>query len=168
MEKEITPNATSRAAAFFALANHPFKLKLYLLSNLPAAFFSGVRVIKANEQSCTTSIPYNAFTKNPFRSTYFACLSMAAELSTGILAMASVYRRKPKVSMLVTGMEGRFYKKAIGKTFFTCSDGDKIRAAVEAAISTNVGQEVRVQSMGRNKANDLVAEFWFTWSFKAK
>jgi hypothetical protein len=155
-------------AAFFSLVNHPLKLKLYLLTNLPSAFFSGLNVVQASEQSCTVTVPYKNFTKNPFRSTYFASLSMAAELSTGVLAMANVYKRKPVVSMLLTSLEGRFYKKVNGKTAFTCKDGFKIHKAVAAAIETRLGQEIEVHSVGKNAADQVVAEFWFTWSFKSK
>ena len=155
-------------SAFFSLVNHPIKMKLYLLSNLPSAFFSGLKVVQATEQSCTVSIPFKNFTKNPFRSTYFASLSMAAELSTGVLAMANVYKQKPAVSMLLPCLEGRFYKKANARTTFSCSDGYRIRKAVAAAIETGEGQEIEVHSVGRNAADEMVAEFWFTWSFKRK
>ncbi len=168
MEKQLPPAASHNRAAFFSRINHPLRLKLYLLRNLPAAFFSGLKVVQADDNACTVSVPYKGFTKNPFRSTYFACLSMAAELSTGILAMANVFGRKPAVSMLITGMEGRFYKKAKDLTFFTCSDGALIGKAVDDAIATGKGQEVKAGSVGKNGAGEVVAEFWFTWSFKAK
>jgi hypothetical protein len=168
MEKEMIYAAPHHTAAFFSLVNHPLKLKLYLLMNVPAAFFSGVRVTGANDQFCTVSVPFIRFTKNPFRSTYFACLSMAAELSTGVLAMANVYKRKPAVSLLITGMEARFRKKATGTTFFTCRDGEKIREAVAAAIRGKEGQEVSVYSVGKNEKEEVVAEFWFTWSFRTR
>ena len=93
---------------------------------------------------------------------------MAAELSTGLLAMANVYRKKPQVSMLITGMEARFYKKATATTFFTCVDGISVSETVSAAIRTHSAQEWKAHSVGKNKAGETVAEFWFTWSFKAK
>jgi hypothetical protein len=155
-------------AVFFALVTHPVKLKLYLLKNLPAAFFSGLKVIHANEKECRVSVPFKWFTQNPFRSTYFACLSMAAELSTGVLAMASVYGRKPSVSMLITGMESRFYKKAKGITYFFCEDGDIVTTAVDLAITSGNGQEIKLYTRGTNSDGDVVAEFWFTWSFRAR
>jgi len=168
MEKERQNAVINQRAAFFALVNHPVKFKLYLLKNLPAAFFSGIKIVKADEQSCTVYIPYKAFTKNPFRSTYFACLSMAAEMSTGILAMASVYNRRTSVSMLITGMEAKFYKKATEPTFFTCHEGEKISETVSSCLALNLSQEISVQSTGKNKAGELVAEFWLTWSFKPR
>lgn len=167
---ETRPTLPSRhsSKAFFALVTHPVKLKLYLLKNLPSAYFSGLKVIHANAKECRVSVPYKWFTRNPFRSTYFACLSMGAELSTGVLAMASVYGRKPSVSMLVTGMESRFYKKAKRMTYFLCEDGEMISMAVDLAISSGNGQEIKVYTRGTNSDGELVAEFWFTWSFKSR
>src|SRR5215471_532017 len=95
---------------FIRMMKHPVKFRMFLLSNLPAAYFSGLRVSSINEQSTAITVPYKWFTKNPFRSTYFACLSMAAEMSTGALAMMQVYKRKPPVSMLVTRMEANYFK----------------------------------------------------------
>lgn len=168
MEKQMMNAAPDKRAAFFSLVNHPLKFRVYLFKKVPAAFFSGVRVTSANNESCTVKIPYKRFTQNPFRSTYFACLSMAAELSTGVLCMANVFGRRPPVSMLVTGMEARFHKKATGLTTFVCNDGEAIARAVAAAVSTGAGQEIRVCSTGLNEGQEVVAEFWFTWSFKAK
>lgn len=154
--------------SFLRLVNNPVKFNLFLLTRLPAAWFSGVRVVSVNEEACSVRVPYKWLTQNPFRSTYFASLSMAAEMSTGLLAMAAIHHRKPPVSMLVTGIEGKFYKKAIGRTIFTCKDGIMLRQAVEKAIATGEGQAITMHSMGYNKAGEMVAEFWITWSFKSK
>lgn len=160
--------ATHTTAAFFSLINHPVKFRLYLLKNLPSAFFSRLKILQANESTCTVVVSYRWFTKNPFRSTYFACLAMAAELSTGVLVMAQVFGRKPRISMLVTGLEARFYKKATRKTLFRCDNGDAVKQAVERAASTGVAQTIRVHTTGSNESQEPVAEFWITWSFKAK
>lgn len=156
------------SAAFFSLIRNKVKYRLFLLRQLPAAYFAGLQIREVDAEHCTVSVPYKWFTKNPFRSTYFACLAMAAELSTGVLVMANVYRRRPSVSMLVVATEARFAKKATGLTLFTCSDGLLIREAVERAIATSEPQTLTVQSSGYNTGGELIAEFSFTWSFKAK
>src|SRR5688572_1870434 len=168
MNKTLSNAAGHNTAAFFSLINHPVKFRLYLLKNLPAAYFSELKIKDADPSACTVTIPYKWFTRNPFRSTYFACLSMAAELSTGVLAMAHVYKRRPPVSMLVTGIEGKFYKKATGLTIFHCADGQMINEAVNAAIDLKIPQEIKAHSVGRNREGEVIAEFWITWSFKAK
>jgi len=166
MEASIIENSSTNA--FFKLVNNPLKFRLFLLQKLPAAYFAGLRVEKVNEEKAIVSVPFKWFTKNPFRSTYFACLSMAAEMSTGILAMANIYKVKPPVSMLITRMEGKFYKKATGKTKFVCKDGDTIKKAIQMAMSAAQSQTITTTSTGYNTNNETVAEFMFTWSFKAK
>lgn len=155
-------------SAFFHIANDPLKFKLFLLTKLPAAFIAGIRIKSCNEEACSVSVPFKWLTQNPFRSTYFACLSMAAEMSTGALAMANIYQRKPKASMLITSVESKYYKKATGKTIFTCRDAQKITATVDEAYKTFSPQSIIAKSEGYNQQNELVAEFWFTWSFKVK
>lgn len=93
---------------------------------------------------------------------------MAAELSTGVLAMAHCYQSNPKVSLLVVGMEATFIKKATGITTFICSEGDAIKATIEKAKQSNEGETVRVKSTGKNDAGEIVAEFHIIWSFKCK
>jgi hypothetical protein len=139
-----------------------------MCSKLPAALFSGIRVKYVDEERCEVTVPYKWFTKNPFHSTYFACLSMAAEMSTGVLAMANVYQRKPPVSMLVLTVNGDYKKKATGRTTFTCEQGALLKQVVETAIATKKPGTVTLTSTGRNEAGEVVAEFLIEWGFKVK
>lgn len=153
---------------FLRLVLHPFKYRLFLLSKLPAAYFSGVRVQYADEAKAVVTVPYKWFTTNPFKSTYFACLSMAAEMSTGILAMAHTYRKQPPISMLIIKTEGTFIKKASGTTTFTCEDGYAIEHIIREAMSSGKSTSIAARSVGKDKNGEVVAEFSFTWSFKMK
>ena len=153
---------------FFRLIRSRIKFRTYLLTRIPSAFFSGLRVPEATRDRCVATIPCTWFTRNPFRSTYFACLSMAAEMSTGVLAMAHVYKSDPPVSMLVVNLEANFIKKATGLTRFICSDGPLIGEAIVRAKATGEGQVVKAHSIGTNADGDIVAEFFITWSFKVK
>ena len=93
---------------------------------------------------------------------------MAAEMSTGLLAMLNTYNSKPAVSMLVTSLEANYFKKAIGITTFSCEDGKAINDAVNNAITSGEGISIKAKSTGRNNNGEIVAEFFITWSFKAK
>ena len=146
----------------------PLKYRMFLLSKLPSAYFSGVRVKGLDENKCEVTVPFKWFSQNPFRSTYFACLSMAAEMSTGALALGHLYKRNPPVSMLVVKTEGEYFKKAVDKTTFVCEDGSQIKKMIEEAVQSGDGRTIRARSIGKNKAGELVAEFFITWSFKAK
>ena len=160
----MNPNAT----VFIKLMKHPVKLRLFLFTKLPAAYFAGVRVRELDEKKCRVTVPYKWLSQNPFRSTYFACLSMAAEMSTGALAMAHLYKIDPPVSMLVVKVESEYFKKATGRTSFVCDEGDQFQKAIEETITTGEARIVKARSIGRNKEGEIVAEFYITWSFKAK
>lgn len=160
----MNPNA----AAFIKMMKSPVKFRIFLLSKLPAAYFAGLRVKEADERKCKIAVPYKWMSKNPFRSTYFACLSMAAEMSTGALAMAQLYKLDTPVSMLVVKVDSEYFKKATGTTYFVCSDGELFQTAVEETIRTGEPRTVKAKSIGRNTAGDVVAEFYITWFFKAK
>jgi hypothetical protein len=158
----------SNTQAFIKLLKHPVKFRMFLLSRLPNAFFAGVQVKDIDERSCSVTVPYKWFTKNPFRSTYFACLSMAAEMSTGSLCMAHLYKITPAVSMLVVKIESEYFKKATGRTNFICEDGLLIKETIQQAIQTGEARTIRARSVGTNKDGGVVAEFFITWSFKSK
>ena len=156
------------ASSFIKLANHPLKFRLFLLTKLPSAFFAGVRMRGIDGNKCAVSVPYKWFSQNPFRSTYFACLAMAGEMSTGALGLAYVYKRKPAISMLVVSVHADYQKKATGRTIFTCEDGALFKKMIEEAIETGESRTVAARSIGRNAAGEIVAEMVVTWSFKMR
>ena len=162
--KQVNQNAK----AFIALSKNRLKFPFFLFSKLPSAFFSGVKVISIDYQKCMVSVPYKWFSQNPFKSTYFACLSMAAEMSTGLMALMNTYKRNPSVSMLVTKIEGEFFKKAVGLTTFVCEEGTEVTEVIDDCILSHEAKTIRLKSTGTNAKGQLIAIFYITWSFKAK
>jgi hypothetical protein len=154
--------------AFLKIAQNKFKLRLFLLKSLPLAFIAGVRLDAISDTNAKASIRFGWINQNPFRSIYFAALSMAAELSTGVLAMLHLYGRKPSVSMLVVSNTAEFYKKAVGKIVFTCKEGDLLKKAIEESIYSMEPQTINITSIGVDEKGDVVAKFIFTWAFKVK
>ncbi|TPG67148.1 PaaI family thioesterase [Hymenobacter nivis] len=156
-----------QAAAFRRQVLSPLKLRLFLLRKLPMAALAGLRLRELTPEAATVTIRYKYLTQNPFRSIYFACLAMAAELASGLQAMLHVQAGGP-VSMLVTGLEATFTKKATGLIAFTCPDGAAIAQAVAESRATGEGRTAVCTSTGRDEAGDVVAVFRVTWSFRAK
>lgn len=153
---------------FQKFANNNFLFRLYLLKVLPMAFLAGIRVKEFSKEKSILTIKFSWLTQNPFRSIYFACLAMAAEISTGLLVMNGIYESNPPISMLVVKNQSFFFKKAVGKISFTCLEGKIISDAIETAKRSAEGVVVEVKSIGIDEAGDAVAEFIFTWSLKAK
>lgn len=145
-----------------------FGFNFFLFTKLPAAFFAGVRVKHFNDEECAATVPYKWLSQNPFKSTYFACLAMAAELSTGLPAMMAITGEKPSFSMLVVSLESTFSKKADNVSTFICKDTPKFLETIERAKASGEGETIKSTSIGYNKQGDEVARFHITWSFKQK
>lgn len=153
---------------FQKLVNNSFLMRMYLLKSLPMAYFAGVKVKILDDEHAVTTIKFGWINQNPFRSMYFACQAMAAEMSTGLLVMNGVFDSKPGVSMLVIKNESVFHKKAIGEITFTCSDGMRILEIINKVKESGEGVVIELRSIGKDETGDIVSEFTFTWSLKAK
>jgi hypothetical protein len=140
----------------------------FLLFQLPAAFFTGIRLTELTEQKSVFTVKHRWINQNPFRSMYFAVQAMAAEISTGVLVMRSIQNSAQKISMLVTHQKADFTKKATGKIKFICEDGATIDQVIHKAIQTGEGQELVLRSVGYDEQNVVVSKFEFHWSIKAK
>jgi len=150
------------------LVKSPFRLKMYMFMHLPMGWIAGLKVESFREKDVRISVPFKFLNKNPFRSVYFASLAMAAELSSGLIAMSEVENASVPISMLVLNMKADFLKKARTKITFLCSDGNQIREAIAKSIETGLGQTAEVSAIGTDTEGGQVAIFWFTWTFKPK
>lgn len=147
--------------------NSPWKMRFFFLQKLPSLWIWGVRIKRVTPQRGEVTIPFNWRSQNPFRSTYFAALAGAAELSTGSLALLATAGRG-RVSMLVVKFEAQYFKKADAIVTFTCEDGAAIIATVDRAIETGEGQQVTAISTGRLPNGEIACQMAITWSFKSK
>ena len=146
----------------------PIFFKLFLLLKLPLAFLAGVKLKSLNDTYSTVQLKYSYLNKNPFKSIYFAALSMAGELASGILAASFTYKNSPRISMLVVGINIEFSKKAVGIINFSCNQGKEIQDCINKSIITKEGQTIDVITTATDKEGDIVAVFNIRWSFKSK
>ena len=145
-----------------------FKFRFSLFKILPMGFLSGMKISKLTEDKCSVTVPYKRKNKNPFRSTFWAVLGMAAEMSSGALLIMYTHKQKPSVAMIIVNCKGNFVKKATDITTFTCNDGQKIKQAIKTAIEKEEPQLIECDMAGVNEAGEEVANFTFTWSVKAR
>lgn len=146
----------------------PFKLNLFLLTKLPSAYFSGVRLKSLKNDEVIVKVRHRWINQNPFKSLYWATQGMASELTTGILVMKEVSRSDKKISTLVTAQKGVFTKKATGLITFSCKEKDKIATAVKETLKSGDGQKIILISEGKDESGDLVSKFEYEWSIKVK
>jgi hypothetical protein len=153
---------------FQRILNNRLLFKIVMLFQVPLDFVAGIRLRELNENSCKVSVPYRWLNKNPFKSTFWAVLGMAAELSTGALVMMYTYKLNPSVAIIVGDCSGEFVAKARDLTTFVCNDGRLIAETVIKAIKTGEPQEVLCKTVGYSKAGEEVARFTFTWKMKRR
>jgi hypothetical protein len=153
---------------FLKMVNNKALFEVFLMSELPMGFVAGLKTKYFDGEKCEITVPYRFMNKNPFKSTYFAVLAMAAEMSTGMLAVLATHKSKPSVAMLVTHLEADFVKKATSITTFTCTQGKEIIETVERSILTGEAQTFEATSIGTSKSGEVEAKFKITWSFKAR
>ncbi|WP_430613691.1 DUF4442 domain-containing protein [Flavobacterium sp. JP2137] len=146
----------------------PSKLNSYLFLKLPSAYWTGVRVKEISEETCVSTVKHRWINQNPFRSMYFAVQAMAAELSTGALVMYQIQKSGASISMLVAQNNSVFTKKAVGRIRFQCTEGSKVKAAIQTAIETGEGQTFWMKSIGKNERGEAVSEMNFEWTIKVK
>jgi hypothetical protein len=173
VKQSLTPDETMRATntsdnSFAALVTNRFKMKMYMLTHLPLAFVAGLAVTRFDELGATVSVPFKWLNKNPFGSIYFAPLSMAAELSSGLLALEAVQKSPTPVSMLVLAMQAEYLKKAKSKIFFSCNEKEALQQAVMHAAQTGQALTYDSNIEGVDTSNTVVARFRITWTFKIK
>ena len=146
----------------------PKKINAFLLFKLPAAFFTGVRLVSLEAEKSSVSVKHRWINQNPFKSLFWAVQGIASELSTGVLVMKEIDASGKRISMLVTGMNASFTKKATGRITFTCLDGLLVSEAVQKTIETGEGQTISMTSEGFNEKGESVSKFVYEWSLKVK
>ena len=155
-------------ASYLKKVNNSFLYRLFLIAKLPIAWISGLKVNKVTAEMARISIRYSYFNQNPFKSIYFACQAMAAEMSTGLLAMGYIDSHSKEISMLVLDLKCKFTKKAVGKIQFVCEDGNLVKDSIQKAVDTNEGVLCEMISKGYDEKGDCVSSFKILWSFKTK
>jgi len=155
-------------ASYLKKFNHSVMFRLFLITKLPIAWLSGLKVKSLTSGKAVVSIRYGFWNKNPFKSMYFACQAMAGELATGLLALGYVDAQSVKISLLVMNVNADFKKKAIGAIEFVCEDGLKVKEAIEKAAANDQPVLCVMNSKGYDAQGDCVSSFQITWTFKRK
>ncbi len=147
---------------------NPVLFPLGMLGFLPLGFVTGLRVTQFTDNSCSVTAPYKYMNKNPFRTTYWAVLGMAAEMASGAILLSYSKNVTPSVATFVVGCDSKFVNRALGVTTFVCNDGALIKSEVQKASESGEARTFTTATNGYSEDGKLVAEFIFTWSIKGR
>ncbi len=147
---------------------NPWLFRSFAFFKVPMGWLSGMRLTELTTERAVATQPFKWLNMNPFKSTYFAVQSMAAELSTAAIGLLAIEGQNPSIATIIIDMKSEFPKKATGRVTFTCEDGAKIFQAVEHAKSTGEASTVTAKTVGTMADGTVVSVFEFTWSFKRR
>ena len=142
--------------------------KVAMAYALPMGVISGMRITKIDDESCEVTVPYKFLNKNPFKTTYWAVLGMAAEMAGGAILLTYVRNCKPSIATFVVGCESKFVNRALGVSTFVCEDVQLFKNKIEEAVALDEPLTFDSTSIGYAKDGTVVSEFSFTWSIKPR
>jgi len=142
--------------------------RLYLLARVPLAFAAGLRLERLDEEACETSLPGGWRTRNPFGSTYFAALAMAAEAASGAPAIALASGAPASVAVILREVHAVFTRRVVGRARFAFRDLAGLKAAVDRAAESDDSVPYAAEVLGRGPDGEPAAEFRVVWSFKRR
>ena len=167
MESQLTALKLPAAALEYQRKmTNPFIFWFAMLVKLPSAIFWRLKIKTLTTEKCEVTIPFFWRSQNPFKSIYFAALAGAAELSTGALCQFAL-AGKGQFSMLVVDFRAEYSKKANSKITFSCNQGEELFELIDQMKVGEATQLIMI-STGKNTADETVAKFYVTWSFKRK
>ena len=173
---EVAEKATKRTAIFDhkgiakqrKLMLRSFLFRLGLIKMLPLGFLAGLKITRLDDEGCDVTVPYKFLNFNPFKTTYWAVLGMAAEMASGAILLNYARNIKPSVATFVVGCDSKFVNRALTKVTFSCNDTDTIKQAVLQAAETGEAVTFETSTNGVDASGQVVAEFTFSWSVKGR
>jgi len=102
---------------------------------------------------------------------YIGALTIGADLAGGFLAMRHIEQTGKKIILIFKDVKADYLKLVEGDAFFTCTDGEKVKAAIDLAASTGDRQNVPVHisvTVPSHLGDEPAAEYTLTLSVKDK
>lgn len=138
---------------------------------IPLIFFCRPKIHEFSDEKCVIRIPCKRRVKNHVNSMYIGALTIGADLAGGFLAMRHIERTGKKIILIFKDMKAEYLKLVEGDAYFTCNDGEKVRAAVDLAASTGERQNIPVNihvTVPSHLGDESAAEYTLTLSIKDK
>ena len=147
-----------------------WEIRSFGLTKVPLILYCMPTVIRLDDAVCAVRIPLNWRTRNHYRSMYFGCLAVGADVAGGFLAMHHTRKSPRPVGLLFKDFKADFLKRPEADVVFRSEDGPAMAALVQEALDTGkrVNGVTHVTATTPSLLGDEpVAKFALTVSLKA-
>lgn len=138
------------------------------ITKIPMIGFANPKLKLISDERVEVRMKLNWKTKNHLSSMYFGALAIGADLTGGIHAFYFARKLGVSVSFAFKGLKADFIKRAETDTLFVCTDGLKLKSAVEKSIETGERYNEDMHVTAYNTSNEEVATFELVASVKVK
>ena len=144
--------------------------QLFLLGMLkiPMIGFVRPRIISINDQKAVLKVRLKRRTRNHLKSMYFGAMAVGADLAAGLHTYYLAGDDAQRMSFVFKSISAEFHKRAETDAFFVCNDGEKLSKAIRESIESGERVHQNVQVLVLNTADEVVATFDMTVSFRFK
>jgi hypothetical protein len=154
-------------SSFQKMITNALYFKAFLLFRLPLALIAGIKIDFIDKNQCKVALPFKWLNKNPFGSMYFASLSMASELSTGLLVLQAIDNHEYQFSILVKQMKGNFEKKGMENIYFLCHlKQELLFETFEKTIKSDSWESITIESVGKTRDGEICCTFEYEWAIR--
>jgi acyl-coenzyme A thioesterase PaaI-like protein len=142
--------------------------KMYLLGlfKIPLLHFCSPKLLHIDADKIQLRIKLRRRTKNHLNSMYFGALAVGADVAGGLQAFYFAEQEGKKISFAFKGMNAQFLKRAETDVIFECTQGAKVKAALDKSIQTGERVNESVEVVALNTSGEAVATFEMIISLK--
>lgn len=112
-------------------------LRAYGLFKIPLLSFINPQCVELSPARSVIKIKLRRRTQNHLKVMYFGALSVGAELSIAITAVASIYESGQRIDFIFKDFKAQFLKRCDGDVLFICDEAAKVRALIERAKTSS-------------------------------
>ncbi len=140
----------------------------FLKTNVPMIEYSGMSILKLDEDQSVIKMPFISQNMNHVQSMYFASLAIGADAAAGVLALYNLNIKNVNSTVVFKDFKANFIRRANSDVFFICKDREIINDSINLATEKRerVNFPVRVVATQDLNKIDPVAEFKLTVSIK--
>lgn len=145
-------------------------IRMFGFRQIPLIYYTGLRVVCADDNICEVCIPLSWRTRNHLGSMYFGALAIGADVAGGLAAFLHVLRSDKNIAVVFKDMQAEFLKRPEGDVHFTCKQVAQVESLMKEVENSKDRKDITVEVTATvpTISSDAVARFKLTLSAKQK